>query len=74
MKQTLTAREKDVLQYIITFKQVNGYSPTVREIAKGINTNSLEHVNSMLQSLYDKGYLTYKQKSPRTIKVLKFIS
>ena len=69
---SITEREKEVLDYIIKFKQVNGYSPTNREIARGINTKSLYHVNTMLEHLKDKGYINYKAKSPRTIKVLKF--
>ena len=74
MKQELTPRETDVLKYIIQFKQTNGYSPTAREIAKGVNTSSLQHINSILNNLSEKGYLTFKEKKPRTIKVIKFIA
>lgn len=70
----MTEREKDVLDYIIKFKQTNGYSPTVREIARGINTSSIPHVSEMLADLEEQGYITTKRKSPRTINVLKFIS
>lgn len=68
----MTEREKEVLEYIIKFKTVNGYSPTIREIAKGINTNSLNHVKIMLEDLKDKGYINYKPNSSRTIRVIKF--
>ena len=70
----ITEREKDLLEYVTRFKEVNGYSPTVKEIAQGINTNSTPHVREMLLDLQDKGYLTFKPKSPRTIRILKFIS
>lgn len=70
----ITEREKDLLNYVIRFKEVNGYSPTIREIAKGINTNSLNHVKDMMYDLQDKGYLTFKPNSPRTIRILKFIA
>lgn len=73
MNDKITEREKDVLSYVIRFKEVNGYSPNVREIARGINTNSLNHVQAMLEDLRDKGYITYKPKSTRTINVLKFL-
>ena len=69
----MTVREEELLKFIIQFKQVNGFSPTVREIATGINTKSTDHVRNMIQTLEDKGYLTYKEKSPRTIVVKKFI-
>lgn len=72
MRDKLTARELDVLEYIITFKTVNGYSPNIREIAKGINTNSYSHVQDMMEDLKEKGYITYKPKCSRTINVLKF--
>ena len=74
MKDELTPREQDVLQYVIRFKEVNGYAPTTREIAQGINTRSLHHVNEILNRLSDKGYLTFKANSPRTIRVIKFIA
>ena len=74
MNDKLTEREKDVLRYITRFKEVNGYSPNVREIAAGINTHSLNHVQTMLEQLKDKGYISYKPKSSRTINVIKFIS
>lgn len=69
----MTIREREVLDYIIKFKQVNGFSPTIREIANGINTKSIPHVKMMLECLIDDGYITMKHKSPRTIVVKKFI-
>ena len=72
MLDRLTPREKDVLSYIIQFKTVNGYSPNLREIAKGVNTNSFSHVQDMLEDLKDKGYISYKERQSRTINVLKF--
>lgn len=72
MKDELTPRERDTLDYIIEFKKVNGYSPTLLEIMYGINTHSKTHVLQMLNSLKDKGYITFKEKSSRTIRVIKF--
>lgn len=69
----ITQREKQLLQYIIKFKQVNGYSPTIREIQKGIYNGSFQHVSEMLLDLRDKGYITFKNNSPRTIVVRKFV-
>ena len=69
----LTEREKDLLVYVTKFKQVNGYAPTIREIAKGINSNSINHIKEMLSDLKKKGYINYKDKSPRTIVVLRSI-
>ena len=69
----LTIRETELLEYIIKFKQTNGFSPTIREMAKGINTKSLNHINNMIYSLQDKGYISLKEKRPRTIVIKRFI-
>ena len=68
----MSPRQEDVLNFIIKFKQTNGYSPTIREIARGINTNSINHVYTMIEELQDKGYIKFKHGKQRTIVVLKF--
>ena len=67
----MTAKEIDVYNYIVFFKTVNGYSPTVREIADGVNTKSIPHIYSCIEHLADKGILHYNSKKPRTIVILK---
>ena len=67
----MTAKEIDVYNYIVFFKTVNGYSPTVREIAGGVNTKSISHIYSCLEHLADKGLLKYNPRKPRTIVLLK---
>lgn len=69
----LTNKQRTVLEYIIRFKEVNGYSPSIREIAKGTYTCSTP-IHTILEELKDKGYIDYKPKQPRTIKVVKFIA
>lgn len=73
LDNTITEREIDLMKYIIRFKEVNGYSPTIREIQKGINSNSTQHITYMLDDLMEKGYLTFQKKKPRTIRILRFI-
>ena len=70
----MTPREHDLYTYIVQFKQVNGYAPTVREMCTGINTNSLHHVSVMLEHLEDEGFIKCHKNKPRAIRVLKFIS
>ena len=67
----MTAKEIDVYKYIVFFKTVNGYAPTVREIAQGVNTKSVSHIYTCLEHLADKGLLRYNPKKPRTIVILK---
>lgn len=68
----MTEKEKEVLDYIVNFKQVNGYSPSILEIAKGVNTKSTPHIREMLADLREKGFITYKDNKSRTICVLRF--
>ena len=71
MRDELTVREREVLDYIIEYRKTNGFPPTLREIARGINTKSFQHVTFMIEKLREKGYITYRDKSPRTIRVLR---
>ena len=68
----MKSNQKLVYDYILNFKTVNGYSPTVREIARGLNTKSKTWVSEILQELKSIGYITYKDNTPRTIVILKF--
>lgn len=72
----LSPRTVELFDYICKFKQVNGYSPTVREMCIGINTKSRSHVQEMLDNLEQYGYLKiiHRKSTTNVIKVKKFIS
>lgn len=74
MKEDLTPRTQDLLDFIIKFKQTNGYSPTNKEMRQGINTKSRSHINQMLDDLEDKNYIKIKHRprSTNIIKICKF--
>lgn len=76
MRLRLSPRTVELFDYICKFKQVNGYSPTVREMCAGINTKSRSHVQEMLDNLEDLGYLKiiHRKSTTNVIKVKKFIS
>ena len=72
----ITKREQDLLLFITNFKQVNRYTPTVREMRKGICMGSRSTIISMLNHLEEKGYIEFKkrrERQPYTIKVCKFL-
>ena len=71
MDVSLTLREKEVLSYIISFKMINGFSPTFSEIAKALNS-SKQTIYIIAQQLRDKDFIAYTDKASRTILVLKF--
>lgn len=68
--QGLTLREREILNYIIDFKTVNGFAPTISEIANALIT-SRSFVRSALYNLEDKGFIRYNPNKRRTIVVLR---
>lgn len=69
----MTEKEKEVLKYIIEFKTVNSYAPTVREIANGVNSKSLSHIHNILEILKEKKFITFVPGKHRSINVIKFL-
>ena len=53
----LTKRQKQVLDFIATFVDENGYCPSYDEIAKGLNLASLATVHKHISVLEGKSYL-----------------
>ena len=68
--QGLTLREREILNYIIDFMTVNGFAPTISEIACELVT-SRSFVRSALYRLEDKGFIRYKPEKMRSIVVLR---
>ena len=67
----MTARETEVYNFIKQFIEENQYSPTIREIAIGVNSASLHFIHDVVCDLKDKGYIKFKTKSARTIRIVK---
>jgi repressor LexA len=53
----LTKRQKAVLQFIATFNDEEGRSPTLTEIAKGVGSSAVSTIHKHVQHLIDKGFL-----------------
>lgn len=68
----LTEKEKEVLQAIIDYIEVNEYIPSVREICEVVGLKSTSTVHEYLINLEDKGYIERKEKSPRAMRVLRY--
>lgn len=63
----MTPREQDIFNYIIHFRAENLMSPSVREIAEGVGLYSPSTVHRHLRNMTEKGWLTMKRGSPRSI-------
>ncbi len=69
MSETLTARQRGILDVIETSMRERGYPPSVREIGESVGLTSPSTVHSHLASLQRMGYLHRDPTKPRAIEV-----
>lgn len=65
----LTRRQKDLLDYLASFIEKNGYSPSYEEIASGLDLTSLATVHKHIQALETKGYLKRGFNQSRSLEI-----
>lgn len=65
----LTPRQKEVLDFLVTYTERNGYSPSFEEIAAGLQLASLATVHKHITALEQKGYLKRRYNESRSIEV-----
>ena len=68
----LTDKTINVLKYISYFQTENGYTPSIIEIGKGVNINSIRGVTLQLDKLQKLGYIQRDKNSRRAIKIITF--
>lgn len=66
----LTVRQAEILKFIIDYKKREDMAPSFREIGDNFGLE-VKPVNDHLQALKKKGYLTWKERISRSIKILK---
>ncbi len=69
MANTLTPRQREILNVISKSMQERGYPPSVREIGEAVGLNSPSTVHNHLASLQSMGYLRRDPSKPRAIEV-----
>lgn len=67
MKNELTDRQQEILDFIQTYANHNSYPPTYREIGKQFNIVSTFGVKRHIDALVKKGFLSNESKTSRTI-------
>ena len=67
---TLYRKQKQILEFISQYIQVNGYSPTLQEIADSMNLSSLATVHEHLQALERKGVIKRYEGAVRGIEIV----
>lgn len=55
--ETLTKRQKEILDYITQYLEKEGYAPTYEEIKEKFGLSALSTVHEHITALVDKGYL-----------------
>ncbi|MFN3695543.1 MAG: transcriptional repressor LexA, partial [Ignavibacterium sp.] len=65
MKNKLTDRQKEILNFIQQFIDENGFPPTLREIAANFDMASTFGVKRHLDALKKKGYLKVESYASR---------
>jgi repressor LexA len=66
----LTARQRNIMQFIISEVQQKGYPPSVREIGEAVGLSSSSTVHAHLAKLEQLGYIRRDPTKPRAIEVL----
>jgi len=61
----------EILTFIIEYIKKHGYSPSVREIGKGVGVKSTSNVHAHLHKMFDTGMIETDTEdgSPRAIRV-----
>lgn len=70
MYEDLTQKQIEILLYIKSEIQRQGYPPSVRDICKGVNLKSTSTVHSHLEKIESKGYIRKDPTKPRAIEIL----
>ena len=65
----LTKRQKEVLDYLVSFINKHGYSPSFEEIGKALKLTSLATVHKHIGTLERKGFIRRGYNQSRSIEV-----
>jgi len=67
MKSPLTKKQRKTLDFVTTFIEQKGYSPSYREIANGLKLSSVATVAQHIDTLVEKGFLEKGNNSARSL-------
>lgn len=70
MPVTLYKRQRQIVEFVSQYIQMNGYSPTLQEIADAIGVSSLATVHEHLEALSKKGVIRKYEGSVRGIEIV----
>jgi repressor LexA len=65
----LSERQQNILRFIESYVETNGFPPTIRQIGEATSINSTSVVNYNLNKLKDAGYLSRSQHVSRGLRL-----
>lgn len=68
--QRSSKRQRELLNFVDSFIQGNGYGPSYREIMKALGYKSVSTVAVHINGLLAKGYLRKRDRSARSLEVV----
>ena len=66
----ISAKQKEILEYIKQSILSHGYPPAVREICEAVHLKSTSSVHSHLETLEKNGYIRRDPTKPRAIEIM----
>lgn len=69
-KGKITAKQQEILEYIMSQQLKRGYPPAVREICDAVNLRSTSSVHAHLETLEKNGYIRRDPTKPRAIEII----
>ena len=70
MREQLSKKQQDILDYIRSELLSRGYPPSVREICSAVGLKSTSSVHAHLTTLEEKGYIRRDPTKPRAIEII----
>ncbi|MBQ8318489.1 MAG: transcriptional repressor LexA [Lachnospiraceae bacterium] len=67
---SLSAKQKEILEYLKECILKKGYPPAVREICEAVKLKSTSSVHAHLETLEEKGFIRKDPTKPRAIEIL----
>lgn len=67
----LTKRQKQILDFVTQFIQMNDYAPSYREIAEHFGLSSTATIHEHIKALEDKGLITSSHNAARSLEVIR---
>lgn len=71
MKNKLTKKQQEILDFLNSEIETKGYPPSVREICRAVGFRSTSTVHGYLARLEKEGYIKKDPSKPRALKIIK---